>query len=249
MKHPNSVLITGAGRGMGTELAKAYSRPGAHVFLCDLGKEGLEHACAECEKLGGEAHGSVVDVTDAAAMERWILAADDSRPLDLVIVNAAISHGNMRKEETAEEVRSVFAVNIDGMLNSVLPILPRFRARGRGQIALMSSLAGLRGFPHAPSYSASKAAVRIFGQGLRARLQREGVVVSVVIPAFVKTPMTAGNLYHMPFVLEADRAAQIIRKKLAKGKSEFVFPRPYDAVAWGLRAFPPALWAFFTRVK
>ena len=247
--NPKAILITGAAGGIGAALARTYAAPGTHLFLGDLGLSKLDKLCAECGDLGALAHPCVVDVTDKAAMEQWIVEADAISPLDLVIANAGISHGNAVEEETADQIRAVFAVNLDGMLNTVLPALPLFRRRKSGQIALMSSLAGVRGFPHAPSYCASKAAIRVFGQGLRARVKREGVSVSVIIPAFVKTPMTDANLYRMPRVVEADQAAKIIKRKLAQDKAEFVFPHPYPAVAWVACAMPPSVLAYFTEFK
>lgn len=249
MIDPRSILITGAAGGIGSALAKVYAARGVHLFLGDLDASKLERLAKECGELGADAEGRVVDVRDRVAMEQWIGDSEAISPLDLVIANAGISHGNLRKEETTDQVRAVFAVNLDGTLNTVLPVLPIFRSRGRGQIALMSSLAGLRGFPHAPSYCASKAAIRVFGQGLRARVKREGVTVSVVVPAFVKTPMTNANLYGMPGLIESDRAASIIKRKLAQGKPEFVFPHPYPALAWFVSSVPTTLLAFFTKLK
>lgn len=196
-----------------------------------------------------KAHLRGIDVADTRAMNMWIMESEAVQPLDLVIANAGISHGNKIHEETPEEIRAVFSVNLDGMLNTVLPVLPVFRHRRRGQIVLMSSLAGYRGMPHAPSYCATKAAIRIFGQGVHARVKREGVQVSVVIPAFVKTPMTAANLYRMPGIIDADRAARIIKTKIAKGKSEFLFPQPYPILAWALSLLPGPWIARFTALK
>ncbi len=247
--NPKAILITGAAGGIGAALARVYAAPGIHLFLGDLESPKLDKLCAECGDLGASAHARVVDVTDKAAMEKWIAEADAISPLELVIANAGISYGNAVEEETADQVRAVFAVNLEGTLNTVLPALPLLRRRKSGQIALMSSLAGVRGFPHAPSYCASKAAIRVFGQGLRARVKREGVSVSVIIPAFVKTPMTDANLYRMPRVVEADQAAKIIKRKLAQDKAEFVFPHPYPAVAWAACAMPPSVLAYFTEFK
>ncbi len=249
MIDPKAVLITGATGGIGSALARAYAAPGVHLFLGDTNACGFDNLCPSCADLGAIVHNACVDVTDKSGMENWISEADAISPLDLVIANAGISHGNLADEETAEQIRAVFAVNLDGTLNTVLPILPRMRSRKKGQIALMSSLAGIRGFPHAPSYCATKAAIRVFGQGLRARVKREGVSVSVMIPAFVRTPMTDANLYGMPGRIEADRAASIIKRKLAKNKSEFIFPHPYPALAWILTAAPSSLVNLFTDLK
>jgi NADP-dependent 3-hydroxy acid dehydrogenase YdfG len=249
MIEPKAVLITGATGGIGSALARAYSAPGVHLFLGDANADRFETLCPSCEDSGAIVHNKTVDVTDRAAMEDWIAEADAISPLDLVIANAGIGHGNLMDEETSEQIREVFAVNLDGTLNTVLPALPRMRSRKRGQIALMSSLAGIRGFPHAPSYCATKAAIRVFGQGLRARVKREGVFVSVMIPAFVKTPMTEANAFVMPNRIEADRAASIIKRKLAKNKAEFIFPHPYPALAWILKAAPSPLVNLFTELK
>jgi NADP-dependent 3-hydroxy acid dehydrogenase YdfG len=246
---PKAILITGAAGGIGSALVRAYAAPGTHLFLGDLNPSGLEHLCRLCNEAGASARGLTVDVKDQAAMENWIAEADSIRPLDLVIANAGISHGNLRKEETPDEIRAVFDVNVHGLLNTVLPVLPLMRHRKRGQIALMGSLAGLRGFPHSPSYCASKAAVRVFGQGLRARLKREGVRVSVIIPAFVKTPMTNANLYRMPWRLDPDQAAEIIKRELGRGKSEFIFPTPYAVAGWALSAMPRFILDFATELK
>ena len=249
MIDPKAILITGATGGIGSALARAYSAPGVHLFLGDTNACGFDNLCPSCADLGAIVHNASVDVTNKSAMEDWIAEADSVSPLDLVIANAGIGHGNLMDEETAEQIREVFAVNLDGMLNTVLPALPRMRSRKRGQIALMSSLAGIRGFPHAPSYCATKSAIRVFGQGLRARVKREGVSVSVMIPAFVKTPMTEANAFVMPGRIEADRAASIIKRKLAKNKCEFVFPHPYPALAWVLKAAPSSLFNLFTDLK
>jgi len=238
LRDPRAILITGAAGGIGSALARTYAASGVCLFLGDLNPVGLENLCRLCSEAGATAHAATVDVRDRAAMEDWIVEAESILPLDLVIANAGISHGNLRKEETPDEYRAVFDVNVNGLLNTILPVLPLMRHRRRGQIALMSSLAGLRGFPHSPSYCASKAAVRTLGQGLRARLKREGVCVSVIIPAFVKTPMTEANLYRMPWRLEPDQAAAIIKKQLGRGKPEFIFPGPYAVVGWVLSAMP-----------
>ncbi|MBI5250046.1 MAG: SDR family NAD(P)-dependent oxidoreductase [Desulfomonile tiedjei] len=249
MVDPKSVLITGASGGIGSALAKAYAKPDRHLFLGDVDSDKLARVCDICNELGAVSHGHEVDVTNREAMENWIAEADGTAALDLVIANAGISHGNLRREETEEQIRAVFAVNLEGTLNTVLPALPMFRTRKRGQIAIMGSMAGVRGFPHAPSYCASKAAIRVFGQGLRARVRREGVSVCVIIPAFVQTPMTEANAYGMPWRLGADEAARIIKHKLLQDKGEFVFPYQYAFAAWLASAIPSSIMSFLTRLK
>jgi short-subunit dehydrogenase len=115
------------------------------------------------------------------------------------------------------------------------------RSRGRGQIALMSSLAAFRGFPGAPAYCASKAAVKNWGESLRGTLRRDGIVVSVICPGFVRTPMTAPNPYPMPMLMDAAAAAALIKRRLARGHTRIAFPWPMYALAWFLGALPPVV--------
>jgi len=244
-----SILITGAAGGIGREVSLAYAEPGVHLFLGDIDASHLEEVTAACRDRGAVAQETLADVTNRRDMAEWILAADAQKPLDLVISLAGISKGTVRREETFEEIRSVLAVNLEGLLNTIEPILPRFRERRRGQLAFTSSYAGFRGFPVAPSYCATKAAIRVYGEGLRARLHREGVGVSVIIPGFVRTPMTDANPYFMPFRISAPRAAAIIKRGLARNKPRIRFPRPIPLVVHFLSLLPPAWIDRFVTLK
>ena len=127
------------------------------------------------------------------------------------------------------------------MVSTVLPAIPRMAGRGRGQIALMASLAGYRGLPGAPAYCASKAAVKVFGEALRGELAAKGVGVSVICPGYVDTPMTKRNRFPMPFLMDAPAAATLIKQRLARNKSRIAFPWPMAAAVWLLQALPPGL--------
>jgi len=239
--HPQSILITGAAGGIGAALARVYAGPGISLFLGDTDAARLTALSEECRARGAEAHGTRVDVTDQAAMADWIQAADKIKPLDLVVMLAGVSYGSAEQEETPEETRRTFAINLDGMLNTIEPVLPIFRQRQRGQLALMSSHGACRGFPIAPSYSATKAAIRVYGEGLQARLRRENIFVSVIIPGFVETPFTEKNAFPMPFRISAPRAAKIIQRGLARGLPRICFPGPINAAVYFLALLPRRL--------
>ncbi|HXZ86841.1 MAG TPA: SDR family NAD(P)-dependent oxidoreductase, partial [Myxococcota bacterium] len=161
------------------------------------------------------------------------------RPLDLLIANAGISGGTGGPVaadgliEPAAQVRAILAANVDGVINSVLPALRRMAARGRGQIALMSSLASFRGLPGTPTYCASKALVRTWAEGLRPDYARLGVEINALCPGYVKSPMTDANDFAMPLLLSTERAARIIARGLARNRARIVFPR---RLYWALRA-------------
>ncbi len=236
-----SILITGASSGLGAALAEIYAAPGVTLFLGGRNRERLESVAVLCRARGAEVRMEAIDVIDRAATEAWVLACDAERPLTLVIANAGISGGTGNKlGETAEQTRMIFQANLDGVMNSVLPIIPKMRERGSGQIALMSSQASFRGMPGAPAYCASKAAVRVWGEGMRGFLARDGVGVTVICPGFVETAMTAKNRFPMPFLMGSAQAAAIMKKGLDANKARVAYPLQMSIVTWLLAALPPA---------
>src|SRR5260370_39962185 len=100
------------------------------------------------------------------------------------------------------------------------------RRRRRGQVALISSLAALRGIPFSPGYCASKAAVKIYGEALRSWLAPEGIGVSIVLPGFVETRLSQTVAGPKPLILPAERAARIIQRGVAKGRRQIALPYP-----------------------
>ncbi len=240
MKDPKSILITGASSGIGAALARLYAAPGVRLALGGRDGGRLGRIAADCRTAGAEVEAASVDVTDGAATADWVAAADSAAPLDLVIANAGISGGTFGGGESRQQAAAIFATNVDGIMHTVHPAAERMRTRKRGQIAIMSSLASFRGLPGAPAYSASKAAVRSYGEALRGSLHRHNVGVSVICPGFIRTPMTDGNGFRMPLLMEADRAARIIRYGLARNRARIAFPRRLYALVWLLGALPPS---------
>ena len=236
---PTSLLITGASSGLGAALAEAYAAPGIRLALGGRDAARLDAVAERCRAAGAEAEATPLDVCDRAAVAAWVAASDARRPLDLVIANAGISGGTGGGGEPPDQVRRIFEINVEGVLNTVLPAVPPMVGRGRGQIALMASLAGYRGLPGAPAYCASKAAVKVFGEGLRGDLASKGVGVSVICPGYVDTPMTRRNRFPMPFLMDAPRAARLIRRGLAANKARIAFPLPMAMLVWLLQAMPP----------
>lgn len=220
---PSTILITGATSGIGRALALAYAAPGRTLALTGRDPARLDAVAESCRAKGAAVRSQTLDILDRDAVAAWIDRLDRSLPLDLVIANAGISGGVTGP--AGDDGRLILAVNVEGVLNTVQPVIPLMTARGCGQIALMSSQAAFRGFPNAPAYCASKAAVRLYGEGLRGRLARHGVGVSVICPGFVRTPLTDANPFPMPFMIEADRAARIIVQGLARNRARIAFPR------------------------
>jgi short-subunit dehydrogenase len=243
----SSILITGGSSGLGEALARHYAGPAVTLFLSGRDGARLEAVAQACRAQGGEAHAKQIDVTDEAAMAGWLGECDRVRPLDLVIANAGISAGTGLGGESGAQTRAIFAVNLEGVMNTVLPAAEAMRPRGTGQIAIVSSLASFRGMPGAPAYCASKAAVRVWGEGLRGQLAKDGIKLSVICPGFVTTRMTAVNDFPMPFLMAADKAARIMAKGLARNRGRIAFPLRMYALSWLAGALPDTLMDWVTR--
>ena len=224
LNHPQTILITGASSGIGAALAEGYAAPGVTLILTARNNQRLEEVAERCRTKGAQVQLATVDVTDKLGLAEFIKRMDDETPIDLVIANAGISSGSFEGTESLEAAEKVFAVNLDGVINTIHPLIPLMSARGRGQIAIMSSLAGICALPGAPAYSASKAAVRFYGDALRGMLKPHHVHVSVICPGWITTPLTDKNNFPMPFIMPVERAIHIIMRNLQKKKARIAFP-------------------------
>lgn len=222
-------------------MAKALAAPGLTLGLIARRIEKLEALAAFCRGKGASVWLAGLDVTDKEALADHLVRQDEAHPIDLLIANAGISAGTFGRGENEAQACAIFSTNLDGVLNSIFPLLPRMRERKKGQVALMASLASFRGFPTAPAYCASKAAVRIYGEGLRGEYARHNVQINVICPGYVRTPMTDVNDFPMPFLMDADKAAQIMLSGLRNNKARIAFPWPTAFAAWLLGVLPPAL--------
>ena len=224
----------------GEALAHRYAASGVFLALSGRDETRLNRVAGRCRYLGAWVETKALDVTNQPAMEAWIQGLDGRHTLELVFANAGVSADTSGLPKTADRAQRILDINIRGVVNTVLPVLPYMVERGAGQIALMSSLAGFRGLPSAPAYSASKAWVRSYAEGLRGRYATAGVDINVICPGFVKSRITDYNTYRMPFLMDAPKAARIIEHGLTRNKPRIAFPFPMHAMVWLIQAMPPS---------
>ncbi len=224
----NRVLITGASSGIGEGIANALARPGTTLVLVGRDAAGIARAAETGAQRGAAVVPAVLDVTDRDAMRRLIVA---NAPFDLVFANAGVAHGvGPDGCESEDQIRRIFAVNVDGVLNTVLPAVDRMLGAPpgsdgvRGRIAVTSSIAAFLPYPNTPAYCASKAAVDTWTVATGANLARHGILMTSVCPGFVRTRMTARNDFPMPGLMEVDRAVRHILRAVAAGRRRVVFP-------------------------
>ena len=219
MRH---ILITGASSGIGRQLALDYANPNTTLSLCGRDKNRLDEITHQCTEKGAHVTSKIIDVSNRSAMQEWVLAIDNALPLDMIIANAGVGL-TATGYEAAEQT---FAINIDGVVNTIHPALTKMEERSHGQVVLISSVAGYIGLPSAPAYSASKNFVRSYGEALRGKLASKGIQVNVACPGFVKSRLTDQNKFRMPFLMNTNKAAKIIINGIDKNKGRIVFPWP-----------------------
>jgi len=229
------VIVSGASRGLGAALARRFAAPGVTLGLLARGEAGLRETAAACEARGAAVRVAALDVRDAAAVARAVLAWDAEAPTALVVANAGIAAGRRPDgaRETADDVAAQVGVNLMGAVHLVSPLLPAMRARRAGRIGLVASVAAFRGLPDSPGYCASKAGLWAWGEGLRADLARSGVGVTLIAPGFFSSAMGDNWRGARPFLLTVDAAADRAERALRAGRAAVAFPLP---LAVGLRA-------------
>jgi len=250
IRHYQTILITGASNGLGAALALAYAEPGVHLALVARNEARLTAIAERCRAKHATVSLACLDVTNHAALTNWIDEFDRQYPLDLVISNAGISStlSGGSTMESWDSVRRVFDTNVYGALATIHPAIERMRQRGRGQIALISSLGAYVGMPISPAYNGSKAAIKVYGEGLRGSLAPQGIGVTVVCPGFIKSAMSDSYPGPRPFLVSAEAAAARIKKGLERNPARIAFPFPLSLAMWFLSIVPPSVSLFLQRL-
>lgn len=227
--------VTGASAGIGRAVALELARRGYRVFATARRADALEALAAEAP---GRIFAAPADVTDRSSLQALFAGIEAQGPVALAVLNAGGAFRDPPEDYGGEGFQRTFALNVQGLANSVQPALNAMRARGRGQIALVGSLIGYGGVPNAYAYGPSKAAVISMAVGLKFDAERHGVRVQVVNPGYVRTELTQGNRYPMPFLMGEDEAARRLSVGLERAGFEIRFPRRFAALVRLAQSLP-----------
>jgi short-subunit dehydrogenase len=219
------VVITGASSGIGHALARIMAKEGAKVALVARRREQLAALAEEIRRAGGAAAFAAADVGNREQTVHAIReAAGALGPIDLLVANAGVGAPTILEPLNVPDLEKMFRVNLLGLIYSIEAALPDMLRRNQGHLAAVSSMAAYKGLPGESGYTASKAAVNNFMEGLRIQLRGKRIAVTTICPGFVKTPMTEVNQFKMPWLLDADDAARRIVRALKRKKKVFNFP-------------------------
>jgi short-subunit dehydrogenase len=237
------VFITGASSGIGQALAARYAKAGWRLALAARRVGEIEN-WAKAQGLGADrciAYAADVQQIDSIVGAGQRCTQQQGVP-EVVIANAGISVGiDSEIREDLNVLADTLAINNVGLAATFHPFLAAMRQRGSGTLVGVASVAAIRGLPGHGAYCASKAAVVAYCESLRGECRGSGVRVVTILPGYVATPLTAGNTYGMPFMLQADDFAERAFRTIEAGISYRVIPWQMGVVAKLMRLLPNAL--------
>jgi NAD(P)-dependent dehydrogenase (short-subunit alcohol dehydrogenase family) len=193
-----SVVVTGAGAGIGRAAALRFGRAGAHVTVADRDETGGAETVRAIEEAGGSAAFVRTDVSASADVRAMLDAAvDGGGGLDVIVNNAGLQFAGDAVSCTEEEWDDLMAVNARSCFLTAKYGVPLMRERGGGAIVNNASLAAVKAAPGLAAYSASKGAIVAFSKTLAAEVAKDGIRVNAILPGWTDTAFNAPSIAHM----------------------------------------------------
>jgi NAD(P)-dependent dehydrogenase (short-subunit alcohol dehydrogenase family) len=232
-------IVTGAASGIGRAVSERLAAYGAKVIATDIDNDKLNATVAHIREAGGHIDGTLLDVTDAAAVAEVIRETDSQHgQLDYLFNNAGIGVAGAMHDLTLDEWYRLFDVNVRGVIHGVHAAYPLMIEQGHGHIVNTASISGLLPTPGMGAYSATKHAVVGLSRALRVEGAPQGVKVTAVCPGLVETPIIENIEFsgdqdtepdrheikrQIPFRLyPVDKCARAILKGVARNKAVLI---------------------------
>ncbi len=186
------VMVTGATRGIGKQIAKAFAQQGATVVVIGRNLDLVQETTQEIQREGYRAEGFSCDVTNLAHVEEIInKILDKHKSIDILVNNAGVTKDNLLLRMSESDWDSVISVNLKGIFNCTKIVSKAMLKARKGKIISIASVIGLTGNPGQANYAASKAGVIGFSKSVARELASRGITVNVVAPGYIQTDMTA----------------------------------------------------------
>ena len=246
----NRMMITGAGSGLGREIALRWAREGWRLALCDVNEQGLAETLKLVREAGGDGFTLRCDVRDYSQLTAVAQACEERfGGLDVLVNNAGVAAGGMFADLSLEDWDWQLSINLMGVIKGCKAFLPLLRA-SQGKIINIASMAALMQGPAMSNYNVAKAGVVALSESLLIELKPEGVAVHVVCPSFFQTNLLdsfrgptpamkaqVGKLLESSPITAAD-IADYIHAEMAKG-SFMILPHEMGRMAWAVKQKNP----------
>jgi short-subunit dehydrogenase len=244
-----TILLTGASTGIGNQLVRKLVREKAKLAILSRNKDLLDNLIKElCNP--SEIISYKCDVRNFDEVKTvYDKIKSDFGEVDIAILNSGVSYRMSESSFELDKAHEIFDTNFFGVINFIHLLKEDFIKRRSGIIVGVSSLADARGFPASGFYCASKSALTTFLESLRVELKKFNISVITVRPGFVRTPMTDKNEFYMPFLMEADKAAEIILDGIKKKKRVIEFPFLLSSLVKILKIMPNFIFDFIASQK
>ncbi|MCK9552091.1 SDR family NAD(P)-dependent oxidoreductase [Aquamicrobium sp.] len=229
------VWITGGSSGIGRALAKMLAAAGYTVAVTAREGDEIEALIAESAPLSGRILSYPCDVTDEARLESTLAAIESvAGPVVLAIFNAGTYVPVAGENLSVRKFRRTFDLNLQGVINGLVPVARRMQKRGFGHIVLLGSISAWFGWPTTAAYGASKAAINVMAQSLKYDFDKINIRIQVANPGFVNTPLLQlqQTASMVPALMSPEDAASRMLRGITRGGFEIAFPK---RLVWGLK--------------